>query len=93
MLLEFINNMENTTNSNKKIRNVYYHNLARFDGIILLRYYADRINIHKIKTQIINHRIYQIKIFKYGKFLYRMRDSLTILPASLASLGKLYVQI
>ena len=41
MLFEFIYTIENTINCNTRIKNVYYHNLARFDGIILLRYYAD----------------------------------------------------
>ena len=48
-----------------------------------------KLDIYKIKILIRNHRIYEIKIFKNGKFLYRMRDSLIILAGSLASLEKI----
>ena len=38
MLLEFINSIEKTRKSKKRVRNLYYLNLARFDGIIVSRY-------------------------------------------------------
>ncbi|XP_057548156.1 DNA polymerase-like [Amaranthus tricolor] len=35
-----------------------------------------------------NHKIYELKVYIGGKFLLRFRDSCTLLPSSLESLGK-----
>ncbi|XP_057544023.1 DNA polymerase-like [Amaranthus tricolor] len=75
-------------NKNPRVRTVYFQNFARFDGIFILRYYADRGKEYKIKTLMRNHKIYELKVYIGGKFLLRFRDSCTLLPSSLESLGK-----
>lgn len=75
---------------NPGIRTVYFHNFARFDGIILLRYYADRGNQYQIKRLMRNHKLYELRVYlcESKKVLFPFRDSYTLLPSSLASLAK-----
>lgn len=70
------------------LKTIYFHNFSRFDGLIILRYYIDRGKDYKIKTLFRNHRLYELKVYKGSKLLFRFRDSLTLLPSSLESLGK-----
>ncbi|KAF3778769.1 DNA polymerase [Nymphaea thermarum] len=84
MLFEFLFHLEESVNKNS----VYFHNFARFDGIFILRYYVDRGNKYKIKTLLRNHKLYELKVYLGDKFLFRFRDSCTLLPSSLETLGK-----
>nr|CAD1823632.1 unnamed protein product [Ananas comosus var. bracteatus] len=52
------------------------------------RYYADRGNKNKIKPLVRNHKLYELKVYINDKLLLRFRDSCTLLPSSLASLGR-----
>ncbi|XP_073313494.1 DNA polymerase-like [Primulina huaijiensis] len=70
-----------------RLRTIYFHNFSRFDGIIILRYFADR-HKYKIRTLFRNHKLYELKIYLGDKLLFRFRDSCTLLPSSLATLGK-----
>lgn len=88
MLFDFLSNLEVYVTKNPRLRTVYFHNFARFDGIIILRYYADRGNPYRIKTLMRNHKLYELKVYIGGKLLLRFRDSCTLLPSSLEALGK-----
>lgn len=88
ILFEFISNLELTIKKDPRLRTVYFHNLSRFDGIIILRYYAERGEPYKIKTLMRNHRLYELKVYINGKPILRFRDSCILTPGSLASLGK-----
>lgn len=52
MLFEFVYSLEECVRKNRRLRTVYFHNFARFDGILLLRYYTSRGNKYKIKPLI-----------------------------------------
>lgn len=88
MLFNFLSNFEECVIKNSRLRTVYFHNLARFDGIFILRYYTDRGNKYKIKPLLRNHKLYELKVYINEKLLLRFRDSCTLLPSSLESLGR-----
>lgn len=69
------------------VRTVYFHNLGRFDGIILLKHLLE--NKIKFKVVIRNNQLYQISVYQKNRILYRLRDSLKILPQSLEKLARL----
>lgn len=74
---------------------LFFHNLARFDGIILLRHLALHLEQpYTIKPLVRNSRIYEILIHmktgnpkKQQKLVLRIRDSCKLLPGSLADLA------
>ena len=71
------------------IRTVYFHNFSRFDGILLMKYYASRADKgYTIKPIMRNLKLYELSVYKGKKRLFRLRDSLTLLPSSLATLAK-----
>lgn len=88
ILFEFLSKLELTVKKNPSLRTVYFHNLSRFDGIIILRYYTVMGEPYKLKTLMRNHRLYELKVYKNGKLLLRFRDSCILLPGSLKSLGE-----
>lgn len=88
MLFDFISNLEECVKKNSRLRTVYFHNFARFDGIFILRYYTDSGNKYKIQPLLRNHKLYELKVYINDKLLLRFRDSCTLLPSSLNSLGR-----
>lgn len=90
MLFDLCSNVELTVKKYKdlRVRTVYYHNLSRFDGVLLVKHYTNRGQPFKVKTLIRNHMIYEIKVYENNRFILRYRDSLTLLPGSLKSLAK-----
>ena len=74
--------------NNSKLRTVDFHNLAQFDGIWLIRYYADRLNRYRIKPLVRKNQIYELKVYIGNNWFIHFWDSCTLLPRSLASLGK-----
>nr|GMD79490.1 DNA polymerase-like [Ipomoea batatas] len=89
MMFEFLNSLERTLTINKSVRTVYFHNLAKFDGIFFMRHYVERTdNIYRFKPLIRNHMLYELKVHKGRKLLMRFRDSCNLLPGSLASLAE-----
>ena len=88
MLFDFLSNLEECVKKNRRLRTVYFHNFARFDGIFILRYYADRGDKYKIKPLVRNHKLYELKVYIGENLFLRFRDSYTLLPSSLASLGR-----
>ncbi|KAL3646554.1 hypothetical protein CASFOL_009521 [Castilleja foliolosa] len=88
MLFDFLSNLEYQVQENPRLRTVYFHNFSRFDGILILKYYALRGDKYKLKTLLRNHKLYELKIYLCDKLLLRFRDSCTLLPSSLDSLGR-----
>lgn len=88
MMNSFNDELFHTIISKKKIRTVYFHNLSRFDGIILLKFYVLLGEPYSVKPLIRNNKIYEIRVLKNKELLFRFRDSLLLLPGSLAGLGK-----
>lgn len=74
--------------SETKIRTVYLNNFSRFDGILLMKYYASHGDKYTIKPLMRNHRLYELVVYRGKKRLFRLRDSYTLLPSSLATLAK-----
>lgn len=64
---------------------VYLHNLYKFEGIFLIKILNNLSD--KINPIINDNKFIEIK-FKFGRFSIKLRDSLLVLPASLAKLVK-----
>jgi hypothetical protein len=88
MMNAFHEGLLHTIHSNKEVRTVLFHNLSRFDGIILLKYYVLLGEPYSVQTLMRNNKIYEIKILQNKELLFRFRDSLLLLPGTLAGLGK-----
>lgn len=87
MLFDFLDRLA-VVASSTKIQTVYFHNLSRFDGIILLKYYASHGDKYSIKPLIRNDRVYEIVVSRGKKQVFRLRDSCALLPTSLDILAK-----
>jgi hypothetical protein len=67
---------------------IYFHNLARFDGILLLKHLACHHKSYKVKPLLRNNRLYELAVYSDKKMLFRFRDSLNLLPGKLSVLAK-----
>ena len=70
-------------------KKVYFHNLSRFDEVIILKYLINKK--WTINPIIREHNIYQIKIYDKSNpriLVLDFRDSLKLLPGSLKSLAE-----
>lgn len=77
-----------TAKDNKRIRTVYFHNLRRFDGILLIQHFINQGNKYRIKPLFRNHYLYKLSLYEGKKLLFTFKCSLNLLPGSLASLAK-----
>lgn len=88
MLFDFIERIAVVVKQDRSIKNVYFHNFSRFDGIILLKYLAT----HSVKYTFIplmrNNRLYELSVYRGRKLLFRLRDSYTLLTSSLDNLAR-----
>lgn len=68
---------------------IYFHNLGRFDGIILLKHLACHHKSYRVKPLMRNHRLYEIVVYsgKNKNMLFRFRDSYHLLPSNLSDLA------
>lgn len=73
---------------NPGVRTVFFHNFSRFDGILLLRFFTEQGDKYHVRTLMRKNRLYELRVSQRGKMLFRFRDSLTLLPNSLAKLAK-----
>lgn len=87
MLFDFLERLV-VVASKRKIRTVYFHNFSRFDGILLMKYYASHGDKYTIKPLMRNLRLYELVVFRGKKRVFRIRDSYTLLSSSLATLAK-----
>lgn len=87
VLFDFLERLA-VVSAERKIRTVYFHNFSRFDGIILLNYYASHGDRYSFKPLMRNHRLYELAVYRGKKRVFRLRDSYTILPSTLATLGR-----
>lgn len=87
ILSRFIYDLEIAGRRDPRLRTVYFHNFARFDGLFLLKHLASFHKDFKIKQLIREHRLYELKIYLGERHLSRFRDSCTLLPRSLAELA------
>lgn len=87
MLFDFLERLV-VVASKRKIRTVYFHNFSRFDGILLMKYYASHGDKYTIKPLMRNLRLYELVVFRGKKRVFRIRDSYTLLSSGLATLAK-----
>lgn len=66
---------------------ISFHNLSRFDGILLLKHLACH-HKYELKPLLRNNRLYELGVYSCNKLLFCFRDSLNLLPGSLNSLAK-----
>lgn len=69
-------------------KNIYVHNLAKFDSVFLIKYLATNENCYMDKPLMKDGRFIQIPIRVGDEFKLNFVDSLQILPQSLKSLAK-----
>jgi hypothetical protein len=91
MLFNFIERLAVVAAQHKN-RSVYFHNFSRFNGIILMKYYATQGDKYTIKPMMRNLKLYELAVY-HGKDnkmkkLYSLKDSYTLLPSSLDTLAK-----
>lgn len=87
MLFDFLERVAVVVRKNPSLVTVYFHNLSRFDGILLLKYFVNNSEKYTVKPLIRNNEIYQIKVYRGNKLLYNLQDSLKILPRKLNDLA------
>jgi len=88
MLFDFLEHLAILANRTN-IRTVYFHNFSRFDGILLMKYYASRADKgYTFKPLLRNLKLYELAVYRDRKLVFRLRDSYTLLPSSLAKLAK-----
>lgn len=62
MLFLFLERIEAVVKLEKEILTIYFHNLSRFDGIILMKYFASKGDKYHIKPLLRNHRLYKLSV-------------------------------
>lgn len=51
------------------LRTIYFHNFARFDGIILLRYLVHHSTSYWIDPLLRNNKLYELAVYRGKQFL------------------------
>ena len=77
--------------SYSKRKKVYFHNLSRFDGILLLKLLLEDESKWLLKPVIREHNVYQVIVYDKSRPkipVLDFRDSLKLLPGSLKSLAE-----
>ncbi|XP_019085454.1 PREDICTED: uncharacterized protein LOC109126391 [Camelina sativa] len=90
MMIRFIDRISKVA-FKRKIKTIYFHNMSKFDGVIIIKYYLRFfVNEYKIKALMRNNCLYQLSIFckNHKSLTYKYMDSLKVLPGKLVDLGK-----
>lgn len=93
MLVDFIERIAFLVSQLQGVPNVYFHNFARFDGILLMKFLATNMVKYSFRPLMRNNKLYQLSVYSLdkkgqNKMLFRLRDSYTLLPNSLEKLAK-----
>lgn len=80
MMFDFLERLAAVVGVETDIRTVYFHNFSRFDGILLMKYYVDHGDKYRIKPLMRNNMLYELAVYRGKKRVFRLRDSLTLLP-------------
>lgn len=89
VMFDFIERIVVLVRLNPSIKCVYFHNFSRFDGILLLKYLSKQDDKkYRFKPLMRNHKLYELALYHNKKLLFRIRDSLTLLPGSLDKLAE-----
>ena len=88
MLIDFLKRISVVVRRDPLINVIYFHNFSRFDGILILKHIAIHGVEYTFKPLLRNHRLYEVTVYSGKKLLFRLRDSLTLLPSSLDNLAQ-----
>lgn len=88
VLFDLVSKILSLVREERESLTIYFHNFSRFDGIFLLKHLACNHRNYKLKPLVRNHRLYEISVYSGKRRLFRLRDSLNLLPGSLRSLAK-----
>jgi len=88
ILSSFVKYVEQLVRKQRRSCVVYFHNMSRFDGIILLKHLINHHTNYTLKPLMRNGVMYEIKVFYSQRHSMIFRDSCQLLPGSLASLAK-----
>ncbi|GKA18019.1 DNA polymerase-like protein, partial [Tanacetum coccineum] len=88
MLYDFIERIAVVVRKKPSIQTVYFHNFSRFDGILLLKYFATYDDKYSFQPLLRNSRLYELVIYRGKYMLFRLRDSLMLLPGNLNHLAR-----
>ncbi len=82
MLFDFLERLAAVVAVETDIRTVDFHNFSRFDGILLMKYYAAHGDKYSIKPLMRNHTLYELAVYRGKKLVFRLRDSYTLLRST-----------
>lgn len=87
LLDDFLSRIISIMKQNPSVRTVYFHNFSRFDGLFVLKHLALH---HKfqLKPLMRDNRLYEVSVYSGKRLLFRLRDSLHLLPGKLDDLAK-----
>lgn len=88
VLFDLIERISTIVRQDKSIRTIYFHNFSRFDGILLLKHLACHNKCYTLKPLMRNNTLYELVVYDGKKKLFCFRDSLFLLPSTLANLAK-----
>ncbi|KAL2905442.1 DNA polymerase [Bienertia sinuspersici] len=88
LLKDFIHRVMNIVSANPKMHIVYFHNFSAFDGIFLIKHLVMHHSSLTLKPLMRNSRLYELNVYSGKKLLFTCRDSLNLLPGTLAKLGE-----
>lgn len=88
VLFDLIERISTIAEQEESSLTVYFHNFSRFDGILLLKHLSCHHEGYTLKPLMRNHRLYELVVYRGEKKLFCFRDSLNLLPGTLANLAK-----
>ncbi|XP_027177654.1 uncharacterized protein LOC113776793 [Coffea eugenioides] len=88
LLNDFILRIISIIKQNPSIKTVYFHNFSRFDGLFVLKHLALHHKMFKLKPLMRDNRLYEVAVYSGKRMLFRLRDSLHLLPGKLDDLAK-----
>jgi hypothetical protein len=83
----FIRFLATIIEKDQTVKTIYFHNFARFDGILLVKHLAINNPEFKLKPLMRNGQLYELVVYLGKRKRMIFRDSLKLLPASLESLA------
>jgi hypothetical protein len=88
ILSNFVKYIESSVRKNRGCSVVYFHNMARFDGILLMSHLLKNHTNYRLYPLMRNNILYQIRVVYNDRHSFIIRDSCKLLTGSLKSLAK-----
>ncbi|KAI3664623.1 hypothetical protein L1987_89618 [Smallanthus sonchifolius] len=87
VLFDLVNKIIALVKRDRKANTIYFHNFSRFDGVLILKHLVCHHD-YKLKPLFRNNMLYELSVYSGRKVLFRLRDSLNLLPGTLNNLAK-----